>query len=214
MLAAVDSGTVWTDNAWYKLILSAWCMRSFLHKYTPIQGVCVLSLHAASMPRRRLQTHWMCHEDDLNADSNVTVDAEWLDRIPVTEQQRVAPDSGLRVLNEHLNNLLEPSSAGRSALGIKSPMGSGKSTMEASLVQELEELHSETRVCILTYRQSLALNLMSTRLKRLGFRSYLHAGRDVHLPSQDRVIIQIDSICKLCELQDIARIIPSYDLWS
>jgi hypothetical protein len=112
--------------------------------------------------------------------------------------------SDLQAFNTELDGFLACSGT---ALGIQSPMDTGKTTLCNALVQELEDTHGERRVCFITYRQSLALNMLSSKLQDLGCVCYMDA--DVDLPAQDRVIVQLDSICRVCCK---GCIIPKYDL--
>jgi hypothetical protein len=115
-------------------------------------------------------------------------------------------DPGIAALNTELDKLLDTFTH---VLGIQSGMGSGKTCLCSTLVQELEDVHAAKRVLIITYRQSLSLNMLS-ELQALGFQNYLDAKEQkADLSAADRAIVQLDSIAMVCRR---GRIIPQYDL--
>jgi putative protein kinase ArgK-like GTPase of G3E family len=77
----------------------------------------------------------------------------------------------ITALNTELDGLLGMRTH---VLGIQSCMGTGKTRLLSTLVQELKEVHRAKRVLIITYRQTLSLNMLSD-LQALGFENYLDA---------------------------------------
>jgi hypothetical protein len=142
-----------------------------------------------------------CLEDDLTAPEDIEIDCRWLTRL-----QGESQDPHLSKLNEQLSALL---AASIKVLCLQSVMGSGKTTLLKSLINELADRLGVRRVLIITYRQSLSLNMLAD-LEELGFINYLHAQEDkIDLSSQERVIVQLDSIAKVCQG---GRLIPKFDL--
>jgi hypothetical protein len=142
-----------------------------------------------------------CLEDDLAAPEDIQLECRWLTRL-----QEESHDPHLNKLNEQLTALLN---AAVKVLCLQSVMGSGKTTLLKSLINELAGRLGVRRVLIITYRQSLSLNMLA-ELGELGFINYLHAQEDkIDLSGQERVIVQLDSIAKVCQG---GRLIPEYDL--
>ncbi len=80
-------------------------------------------------------------------------------------------------------------------LSVKAPLGSGKTTL---LFEMLSKLPQETKILIISYRQSLSYELSGSKLKALNFTNYLDVKTDLDdRDKHPRVIIQIDSIDKL-----------------
>jgi hypothetical protein len=117
-----------------------------------------------------------------------------------------ATNADITTLNTELDKLLDMRTH---ALGIQSCMGTGKTCLLSTLVQELAEVHGTKRVLIITYRQSLSLNMLS-ELQALGFENYLDAKENkTDLSAAGRAIVQLDSIAMACHR---GSIIPQYDL--
>jgi hypothetical protein len=95
------------------------------------------------------------------------------------------------------------------ALGLQSPMGTGKTQLIRQLQGELDR-HGTGATCLLAYRKTLSRDLHRA-LADLGFVNYLdmkgEGGRD--LSACPRIIIQVDSVRKLfgCD-----RRVPHYNL--
>eukprot|EP00798_Chlamydomonas_sp_ICE-L_P020537 gene20537-biopygen29290 len=97
-------------------------------------------------------------------------------------------------------------------LSVRSPMGSGKSTMLDAL---LERVGEDKTVLVVTYRQSLALE-HKRKLARKGFVSYL----DADVTPQDlrrrdktpRVICQIESLHRLAEHTCMRYLTSGFDI--
>ena len=144
-----------------------------------------------------------CLEDNFAAPDDIEVHCRWLTRMQECESTE---DPHLTKLNEQLTALL---TASIKVLCLQSVMGSGKTTLLKSLITELAQRLGVQRVLIITYRQSLSLNMLA-ELGELGFINYLHAQQDkIDLTSQDRAIVQLDSIAKVCKG---GKIIPKFDL--
>jgi hypothetical protein len=117
-----------------------------------------------------------------------------------------ATDADITTLNTELDGLLGMHTH---VLGIHSSMGTSKTCLLSTLVQELGEVHGAKQVLIITYRQSLSLNMLSA-LQALGFQNYLDAKEQkADLSAAYRAIVQLDSITMVCRR---GRIIPQYDL--
>jgi hypothetical protein len=102
------------------------------------------------------------------------------------------------------------------ALGIQSPMGTGKTTLLKNLVTALEQmLGRPAKVAIISYRQALSRDMLSN-FEELGFRMYLDYKRNgtyfggSELWQCDKVIVQLDSIKMLLDRGTTLR--PKYDL--
>ena len=77
------------------------------------------------------------------------------------------------------------------AFVLKSRYGSGKTTFMQRLIKE----HNHERVLFITYRQTLALDIMRN-FGRLQFKNYLDACSDPSIWDAPRLDIQIDSLMK------------------
>ena len=81
---------------------------------------------------------------------------------------------------------------------IRSRYGSGKTTF----LQRLLQGHPEyTRVLFITYRQSLARDIMRN-FKQLGFKNYLDAYDDPSVWNNPRLIVQLDSLMNVMVKND------------
>jgi hypothetical protein len=95
-------------------------------------------------------------------------------------------DADITTLNTELDGLLGMHTH---VLGIQSSMGTGKTCLLSTVVQELGEVHGAKRVLIITYRQTLSLNMLS-KLQALGFENYLDAKENkTDLAAADRAIV-------------------------
>eukprot|EP00798_Chlamydomonas_sp_ICE-L_P003184 gene3184-biopygen20937 len=107
---------------------------------------------------------------------------------------------------------LDPERKDVNTLSVRSPMGSGKSTMLDAL---LERVGEDKTVLVVTYRQSLALE-HKRKLARKGFVSYL----DADVTPQDlrrrdktpRVICQIESLHRLAEHPCMRYLTSGFDI--
>eukprot|EP00798_Chlamydomonas_sp_ICE-L_P008530 gene8530-biopygen2740 len=107
---------------------------------------------------------------------------------------------------------LDPERKDVNTLSVRSPMGSGKSTMLDAL---LERVGEDKTVLVVTYRQSLALE-HKRKLARRGFVSYL----DADVTPQDlrqrdktpRVICQIESLHKLAKHTCMRYLTSGFDI--
>eukprot|EP00798_Chlamydomonas_sp_ICE-L_P005449 gene5449-biopygen4655 len=107
---------------------------------------------------------------------------------------------------------LDPERKDVNTLSVRSPMGSGKSTMLDAL---LERVGEDKTVLVVTYRQSLALE-HKRKLVRRGFVSYL----DADVTPQDlrqrdktpRVICQIESLHKLAKHTCMRYLTSGFDI--
>eukprot|EP00798_Chlamydomonas_sp_ICE-L_P029822 gene29822-biopygen11537 len=107
---------------------------------------------------------------------------------------------------------LDPERKDVNTLSVRSPMGSGKSTMLDAL---LERVGEDKTVLVVTYRQSLALE-HKRKLARKGFVSYL----DTDVTPQDlrrrdktpRVICQIESLHRLAKHTCMRYLTSGFDI--
>ena len=107
---------------------------------------------------------------------------------------------------------LDPEREDVNTLSVRSPMGSGKSTMLDAL---LERVGADKTVLVVTYRQSLALE-HKRKLARKGFVSYL----DADVTPQDlrrrdrtpRVICQIESLHRLAQHPCMRYLTSGFDI--
>eukprot|EP00798_Chlamydomonas_sp_ICE-L_P027792 gene27792-biopygen5201 len=107
---------------------------------------------------------------------------------------------------------LDPEQKDVNMLSVRSPMGSGKSTMLDAL---LERVGEDKTVLVVTYRQSLALE-HKRKLARKGFVSYL----DTDVTPQDlrrrdktpRVICQIESLHRLAKHTCMRYLTSGFDI--
>lgn len=99
------------------------------------------------------------------------------------------------------------------ALSVRSPMGSGKSTMLDAIVRRLVEADPGVTVLMVTYRQSLAMEHVR-KLRAHGFVSYLDYTSDADRRSLadrvacPRVICQLESLPRLSDV----RMLPRFDV--
>ena len=75
---------------------------------------------------------------------------------------------------------------------LKSRYGSGNATVMQRLIKE----HNPERVLFITYRQTLALDIMRN-FGKLQFKNYLDACNDPSIWDAPRLIIQIDSLMNI-----------------
>ena len=86
----------------------------------------------------------------------------------------------------------------KGVIAIKSPMGTGKTQC---LLKIVETFFNDKRVLYLSHRQTFSKNIEGT-FKSLKFYNYMD--KDV-LYDKDKIIVQIDSLYKLCDLDGIYR---------
>ena len=79
--------------------------------------------------------------------------------------------------------------AGQKALVVRSRYGSGKTTFMQRVIQE----HNPKRVLFVTYRQTLARDIMRN-FGQLGFKNYLDAPEHPDVWNSPRLIVQLDSL--------------------
>jgi hypothetical protein len=77
-------------------------------------------------------------------------------------------------------------------LVMKSRYGSGKTTFMQRLIEE----HKPTKVLFITYRQTLARDIMRN-FGKLGFKNYLDSYTDPTVWDSPRLIVQLDSLLKV-----------------
>ena len=83
---------------------------------------------------------------------------------------------------------------GKKSLVLRSRYGSGKTTFMQRLIKD----RNPKRVLFITYRQTLARDIMRN-FGRLGFKNYLDGHDDPSVWTSPRLILQIDSLMKLLE---------------
>ena len=83
-------------------------------------------------------------------------------------------------------------SPSKKALVVRSRYGSGKTTY----TQRLSKARNPERVLHITYRQTLARDIMKN-FGKLGFKSYLDSYDDPSVWNSKRLIVQIDSLLQV-----------------
>jgi hypothetical protein len=96
-----------------------------------------------------------------------------------TEDQKTFRDLAQRFMSEE----------SQKALAVRSRYGSGKTYFLQQLVRE----HTPARVLFITYRQTLARDIMRN-FGTLGFKNYLDAPDDPRVWNSPKLIVQIDSL--------------------
>lgn len=153
---------------------------------------------------------WMSEmEGSLASDNDIYINVQFLSRVcPETRSRKPIMDPDLEVLNEELDRFI---SGEQPVLGIDSIMASGKTYLQYSLIREQARTCFEERIGFITHRTALALNMLSERMRDLGFKVYL--GDKGDLAHHPRVICQLDSVLKLCQRSERGGLlIPSFDL--
>jgi type I site-specific restriction endonuclease len=96
-------------------------------------------------------------------------------------------------------------------LVIKSRYGSGKTTFLQKLIKD----YDMTRVLFITYRQTLARDIMRN-FKKLGFKNYLDSYENPDVWNSPKLIVQLDSlmnvVLKNTKYKEDERFDPKYDL--
>jgi hypothetical protein len=87
--------------------------------------------------------------------------------------------------------------AGKKSLILRSRYGSGKTTFMQRLIRE----HDPKRVLFITYRQTLARDIMKN-FKQLGFKNYLDSYENPKVWDSPRLIVQLDSLMNLLYRND------------
>ena len=95
----------------------------------------------------------------------------------------------------------------KKSLVLRSRYGSGKTTFMQRLVQE----RNPQRVLFVTYRQTLARDIMRN-FGRLGFKNYLDSYDDPTIWSASRLIVQVDSLLNLVYRNDDVVSGEAFDL--
>jgi hypothetical protein len=90
------------------------------------------------------------------------------------------------VVDDFMGNIAKKS------LVLRSRYGSGKTTRMQRLIKE----HNPERVLFITYRRTLARDIMNN-FNHLGFKSYLDSYEDPTVWDSKRLIVQIDSLMNL-----------------
>jgi hypothetical protein len=153
---------------------------------------------------------WMSKmEGSLASDNDVYINVQFLSRVCREARSREPiMDPDLAVLNEELDKFI---SGEQPVLGIDNIMASGKTYLQYSLITEQAITCFEERVGFITHRTALALNMLSERMRDLGFKVYL--GDQGDLAHHPRVICQLDSVLKLCQRSERGGLLtPSFDL--
>ncbi len=85
----------------------------------------------------------------------------------------------------------------KKALIVRSRYGSGKTTY----LQRLIKARNPERVLFITYRQTLARDIMKN-FGKLGFKNYLHAHDESSVWNSKRLIVQLDSLMQVLRKND------------
>jgi len=88
-------------------------------------------------------------------------------------------------------------SPGKKALIVRSRYGSGKTTF----LQRLVKARNPKRVLFITYRQTLARDIMR-HFGKLGFKNYLDSYDDPSVWNAPRLIVQVDSLLNVLQKND------------
>jgi hypothetical protein len=184
----------------------------FLDDAGDIRAKCFSPLCAHAPPTRLGRLH---PEPDRHLSSSVLIDTPYLspaadDPDPDVASQDPAIDA---VLKKWIAG--DPSSA--KAVSIRSPMGTGKTTLLDRLLVLLTRqapADAPPRVLVLTYRQTLAYEQVR-KLAPHGFVSYLDVKRDAPLHNRKRyprVICQIESIRRVAGPSGLYGLGATFDL--
>lgn len=130
----------------------------------------------------------------------VCVDLKFLNRVPSTSLLQSNRDNGEILFNRQVDRWI---AGGVKHLGLRSYLGSGKSTCIRSISRE-PYFKNMTKL-VISYRQSLAYNLA----ENLGFYNYLDGGDIWDRKKHPEIVCQLDSIHKL---SDNDRIAPRFDM--
>ncbi|MFM7983016.1 MAG: hypothetical protein ACKPKO_27200, partial [Candidatus Fonsibacter sp.] len=90
---------------------------------------------------------------------------------------------------------------------VRSRYDSGKTTF----LQRLVKSRKPERVLFITYRQTLARNIMRN-FGKLGFKNYLDSYEDPSVWNAPRLIVQLDSLMNILERSDDVRSGSGFDL--
>ena len=112
---------------------------------------------------------------------------------PKTEDTPKTPDQETfqRLTDETMD------SPSKKALVVRSRYGSGKTTY----LQRLIKARNPERVLFITYRQTLARDIMKN-FGKLGFKNYLDAFEDPSVWNSKRLIVQLDSLMQVLHKND------------
>ena len=142
-------------------------------------------------------------DDGLVRDTDIVVHSKYLTRVRRGTNSGECPG-----LNSELDDLIH--AADGVVRGVQSRVGSGKTRMLSECTEEVDSVsnHGVASVGLITYRQALALNMLTERMRDLGFVHYLEGARDLG----SRIIIQLDSILKLFGRTSGGMRVPKFDL--
>ena len=121
----------------------------------------------------------------------IEIDTPFLTPVTATTPKTPDQETFQRLTDETLD---DPS---KKSLIVKSRYGSGKTTFVQRLIKE----RKPKRVLFITYRQTLARDIMKN-FSKLGFKNYLDAHENRSVWEAPRLIIQIDSLMHLLSGSD------------
>ena len=116
----------------------------------------------------------------------IEIDTPFLTPVTATTPKTPDQETFQRLTDETLD---DPS---KKSLIVKSRYGSGKTTFVQRLIKE----RKPKRVLFITYRQTLARDIMKN-FGKLGFKNYLDAAENPSVWEAPKLIIQIDSLMRL-----------------
>lgn len=131
-------------------------------------------------------------------DEAITINSQYLSRVPKTERPVLLDETDIACdeitrFNTVIDDWIDEKFK---VLCIRSPMGSGKSYLLTSLIEELPPTYT---ILALTYRQTLAYNLHDKLPK---FHNYLDGGDLWDREAYPCIICQLDSFPKLTHTDD------------
>ena len=123
--------------------------------------------------------------------NSTEIDAPFL-TTPTPGDPMTADQDRFQLLTDEVMN--DPS---KKSLIVRSRYGSGKTTLRKRLV----EARNPERVLFITYRQTLARDIMRN-FGQLGFKNYLDSYDDPSVWNSPRLIVQLDSLMNIFERSD------------
>jgi hypothetical protein len=119
------------------------------------------------------------------------------------EEQPKIPDQ--RKFRDMVQDFVK--TASKKSLVLRSRYGSGKTTFMQRLIQEQDP----KRVLFITYRQTLARDIMRN-FGKLGFKNYLDSYDEPNVWESPRLIVQLDSLLNIIVRNDSIRYGSEFDL--
>ena len=179
--------------------------RSFTRNCHTIGSLFVLAKEGNPQMLERISPELNMNKDVLFEDADefpaIEIDTPFL--TPPTETTQKTPDQETfqRLVDETLD---DPS---KKSIIVRSRYGSGKTTF----LQRLIKAKNPKRVLFVTYRQTLARDIMRN-FGKLGFKNYLDAAENPAVWEAPKLIIQIDSLMHLWTASSEGSFKKAYDM--